>query len=105
LVYLYFVDKPKVGKVRPVLVLECGKNHLIVAKITTHDLRNNISDYALDDWEAAGLTAPSTVRCAPVFEIGHGELLRNHPVGSLAQTDRENVAEIIDSLGLFDEQG
>jgi len=60
-----FADE-KDAKHRPALVLSGatyhdGRQKAIVAAITSHIGRHLPGDYLIDDWQAAGLIAPSTV--------------------------------------------
>jgi len=101
LVYLRFTDRPKVGKVRPVLVVGAKESIVLVAKITSKPPIKDSGDIAITQWEQAGLNVPSTVRCSQVFEISSGELLRDAPIGALQPYDAEQVVQAMAQLGLL----
>jgi len=101
LVYLYFTDRPKVGKVRPVLVIGTKDGIVAVAKITSKTPVPNTGDIPIIQWREAGLNVPSTVRCSQVFEIGLDELLRDNPVGVLQPLDIAQVTKALTALSFF----
>jgi hypothetical protein len=102
LVYLYFIDHPRTGKVRPVLVVDVDDRRIAVAKITSQAPRDGfVGEYSIKDWEAAGLNAPSAVRCSQIFEIDDGELLREAPIGHLSLADIEGVTEALVAAGYY----
>jgi mRNA interferase MazF len=91
---LVTVDFPGVTGVkrRPALVLSSATYHtarpdIIVGLITTRTSGLGVTDYVLQDWEAAGLRVSSVFRCfivtlprtANVMLIGH--LLRRALIG------------------------
>lgn len=82
LAYLHFIDKPEVGKVRPVLVLSVDEGLTVVAlKIASNtDLANNCA-VAIENWEQCGLRKPSVVRVDQSFYIPESDLLNEAPLG------------------------
>lgn len=51
------------SKVRPALVIDPQHNYVIVGKMTSHAPRDNFPyEYAVQDWQGAGLTRPTTLR-------------------------------------------
>lgn len=102
LVYLHFTDHPTVGKVRPVLIVNCQDNRIAAAKITSQPPRDGfVGEYALNRWSEAGLNVPSTVRCSQVFELDASELIRERPIGRLQQVDVLGVTEALRSAGFY----
>ena len=102
LVYLHFVDHPKTGKVRPVLIVGQNSDTLAVAKITSRMPEPGTSDVAITQWQQAGLNVPSTVKCSQVFEIDIEELLRDAPIGTLQPFDVMQVIKEMTSLGYLE---
>jgi hypothetical protein len=102
LVYLYFLDHPNTGKVRPVLIVDASDKRIAVAKITSQPPRvDSVGEYAISQWQEAGLNVPSTVRCSQVFEIENTELLRSAPIGRLASGDIEWVTSALVAAGFY----
>ena len=71
LTYLHFSDKPELGKVRPVLVVDAQQDSTIAValKVTTKAPHDGRACMALDDWAACGLRKPSYVRLDQIFEV------------------------------------
>ena len=84
-------------RARPAVVVSTApfnqNGDLILAAVTSHAPRF-AKDYALMDWQAAGLRIPSTVRML-VATVAEARIL--HHVGQL--TDRD-WAEVVDRLRL-----
>jgi len=101
LVYLRFIDRPKTGKVRPVLAVGAKEDTLAVAKITSKLPVSDTGDISIAQWQQAGLNVPSTIRCPQIFEINPGELLRDAPIGTLQPVDIVQVTQEMIDLGYF----
>lgn len=102
LAYLHFSDRPELGKVRPVIVLEADGAALVAvaAKVTSQDLscRPGVKALAIDCWRECGLRKPSYVRLDQRFEVPYSDLLRGAPIGSLPQQTLEAVRSAIEGL-------
>jgi mRNA interferase MazF len=88
-----YTDRP-VRQQRPALVIAAGRlqsEHglLWVLMITSAENRRWRDDVAVSDLAAAGLPAPSVVRCAKVATIEAGDAQR---IGRLPAPDRAKVA-------------
>ena len=85
LAYLEFSDKPGVGKVRPVLILENEKEQLVVAvaKVTSVPSGNDNSRIELKNWKSYGLLKLSFVRIDQRFRISIDKILRDDPLGKI----------------------
>lgn len=99
LTYLHFSDKPELGKVRPVLVVDAQQDSTIAValKVTSkapHDERVCI---ALDDWATCGLRKPSYVRLDQIFEVATNSLLRDEPLGSLSPDPMATILQRLES--------
>ena len=94
LAYLEFSDKPSVGKVRPVLVLENNKEQpiVVVAKVTSVASGVDNSRIELRNWKNYGLLKPSFVRIDQCFGVSITKILRDKPLGKLEDTMFENIA-------------
>ncbi|MCL2605874.1 MAG: type II toxin-antitoxin system PemK/MazF family toxin [Coriobacteriia bacterium] len=101
LVYLHFIDRPKTGKVRPVLIVGIEEDAIAVAKITSKPPVPDTGDISITQWQEAGLNVPSTVCCSQVFEISPEELLRDAPIGTLQELDIAQVTQEMTELGYF----
>jgi hypothetical protein len=103
LVYLYFTDRPTVGKVRPILIVDVEGERIAAAKITSQPPREGLAgEFAISRWSEAGLNLPSTVRCSQIFELGAKELLRDRPIGCLHPEDLPGVIEALRDAGFYD---
>lgn len=88
-----YTDRP-VRQHRPALIVAAGPleaNHglLWVLMITSAENRRWDNDVVISDQEAAGLPAPSMVRCAKIATI---ESRDAEPIGALPTGDRKKVA-------------
>lgn len=80
-------------KARPVLVVyEHSDADMLVAPITTHAVRGE-SDTFLQDWQAAGLRLPSTVRMDKLGTVSRAIVLKE--MGRLTPGDRESTLHIL----------
>ena len=76
------------AKARPVLVIRDLGMDCLVCRITSVAHYESL-DYALADWQSAGLDRPSTIRVARLVTI-EKSLLRAR-IGRLSEADRESV--------------
>jgi mRNA interferase MazF len=92
LVYFPFVQSDA-GKQRPALVLlDAGDADILVARVTTQDYHSRY-DVRIEDWQDAGLKAPSVVRMHKLATL-EKKLVRRR-LGSLALPDRRRIATIL----------
>lgn len=95
LVPLTFSDVSN-SKRRPVLVLlDVDSADLLVVPVTSHKPRND-SDVILQEWTAAGLRLPSTVRMAKLATVARVTVIRQ--LGRLSERD---AAEARKALSQF----
>jgi len=84
-------------KRRPGVVLASDASDVLLARITTHEPRDQ-SDVQLEGWADVGLPRPFTVRLLKLIAID--SRLVHHSVGRLAQHDRLALAKAIERLGM-----
>ena len=101
LAHVEFADKPGVGKVRPVVVINVRDDICIViaAKVTSKDLRADGSGNCIPiiDWDSCGLRKPSYIRLDQKLELAFEKLLRNEPIGRLPEPYMEIIARMLDN--------
>ena len=78
------------SKLRPVLVLWVDASDVVVAAVTSAVPRST-TDVALQDWSAAGLRVPSTVRLSRL-DCLEGRLLRRR-LGPVSQADAQRLKQ------------
>ena len=83
-------------KRRPGVVLAIDSTDLLLARITTHEPRDQF-DVSLDGWAAIGLPKPSTIRLVKLVSID--ARLVHHSIGVLSPTDRTTLAQSVERLG------
>lgn len=102
LVKYYYEDNPNKYKLRPVVMIGEVDNDAILAKITTHNPRQNFTrEIIIDDYHVAGLNKPSTIRLNKTAFVPKSELIKQTRIGSLSERDinklrrylRENLYE------------
>ena len=91
-----YEEKPGVFKDRPTVVAarddECAV--LVLAKVTGHGPRWGFpGEVRLMDWEEAGLSKPSTVRCSKTVEVSIDFLIGKEVLGALSERDSAAVLE------------
>lgn len=79
-----FEDSPEVKK-RPVVVTSTGDVYVLALKVTSHPPRNQWGEYALMEWQAAGLRKPSTVRISKLLHLLPTDLV--YKIGKLDIVD------------------
>lgn len=81
------------SKPRPVIVLPNN----IGIKLTSHSPRNNcVGEYALQEWEKAGLKLPTTARLSKRCLINTKNILSK--IGHLTDIDKENIILILKNM-------
>lgn len=63
-----FEDDPELEKRRPVIIAKDGMVYVLVLRVTSHSARDN-TDYALVEWQYAGLDRPSVVRIRKIAQL------------------------------------
>jgi mRNA-degrading endonuclease toxin of MazEF toxin-antitoxin module len=99
LAYIHFEDKPKVGKVRPVLLVAVREQACAVVKLTTVSVRPDTFDIPLSRWKESGLVAPTTARCDQIIILNTRDILRSEPLGRLQPTDFAPVTAALIASG------
>ena len=85
LAYVHFADKPKVGKVRPVVILYAeDKLKVSVCRVTSRPLTDP-TDIYIDEWESCGLVKPSCIRADIIFELPNSDILSEKPLGEIQE--------------------
>ena len=83
------------SKRRPVLILWIDGADVVVASVTSAAPRSQ-TDVLLQDWTAAGLRVPSTVRLARLDCLEQSLLL--HQLGKLSNTDATQLKRVWDQF-------
>lgn len=79
-----FEDSLEVKK-RPVVVTSSGEIYVLALKVTSHAPRNEWGEYSLQQWQAAGLKKPSTVRIGKRLRLEYRDMV--HKIGRLHPLD------------------
>lgn len=87
-----FEDSPQI-KNRPVVVTSSGDIYVMALKVTSHIPRNVWGEYALQYWQTAGLSKPSTVRVGKRLRLQQSDMI--HRIGKLHPMDILNIQRII----------
>lgn len=93
-----FEDKPDKSKTRPALVVKGreGKNYALMLRVTGNNGRAAEYDVFLDDWSAAGLDYPCTVRCDKLAAIDASDVDWTRPMyGRLTAHDARRVFAVL----------
>ena len=92
-----FEDRPGVCKIRPVVVASVQNGSaLLLVKVTGHGPRKEFpGEVRLADWEEAGLSKPSTVRCSTSVVVDLGDL---ESFGHLGHLSEGYSARVVDGL-------
>ena len=102
LAYVEFSDRPGVGKVRPVVVVDVLRDVAVVvaAKVTSRDLRASGQGWSIPiiDWDLCGLRKPSYIRLDQKLEVAFERLLRDEPIGRLPKPYMDIVARALADL-------
>ena len=96
LAYLHFLDKPNIGKVRPILVLIVDERCIaLVLKITSNVELDESIAFPIENWEKCGLRKPSVVRLDQLFEITHEDLLGEERLGSISADQLDQIKKYL----------
>lgn len=87
-----FEDSPQI-KNRPVVVTSTEQIYVIALKVTSHAPRMEWGEYALQQWQAAGLSKPSTVRISKRLKLMGRDMV--HKIGDLHPLDILNIQRIL----------
>ena len=82
-------------KVRPVLITHNGEAFVVGYKVTGHTPRNMWGEYSIKNWQAAGLSKPSTVRFSKMLQIPQADVIRK--IGTLQGLDKVAVIRMLKS--------
>ena len=82
-------------KARPIVVTSSGNIYVWALKVTSHAPRKEWGEYQLQQWQAAGLTKPSTVRIGKRIQLEQRDMI--HRIGSLDSVDIIAIQNIITS--------
>ena|SRR3990170_4633054 len=92
----YPFSDPRHAKLRPALVmLDCGDEDVLVAKITSHGARSPF-DVFLRNWKYAGLLFPSVVRLHKMATLEKKLVIRR--IGYLGASDLRSIASVFRKL-------
>jgi mRNA-degrading endonuclease toxin of MazEF toxin-antitoxin module len=81
------------GKIRPALaVLDTGDVDFVAAPVTSQE-RHSEFDFAIADWQAAGLNVPSWARLHKLAVITKADILRT--LGSATPGDQSRLAAVL----------
>ena len=96
--YLHFSDRPDLGKIRPVLIVDVQMdNALAVAlKVTSKNPADGRKSTPIPEWKSCGLRKPSYVRTDQIFEIPTASLLGKEPLGALSQARLATILQLLD---------
>ena len=90
-----FEDQPDRSKKRPVVVTSAGEVVVLALKVTSHSPRPVWGEYALTEWQFAGLSKPSTVRVGKPLRLDMEDMI--HRIGSLHPLDILAIQSIFPS--------
>ena len=77
------------SKIRPAAVILDNTDDDFVAAPVTSQYRSTPYDVAIDDWRAAGLNVPSSIRVHKVAVLSKRNIIRT--IGTLANADIESL--------------
>lgn len=102
LAYLRFSDRPDIGKVRPVLVLQSEGDaravRAICLKVTSRTADDGRCDVAVKKWEKCGLRKPSFVRIDQIFELDCESFLNDRKLGDMDEDEFESILRALGRL-------
>lgn len=82
------------SKKRPVLILWCDADDVIVAVVTSAQPRSK-TDVSLQDWKTSGLKVASTVRLSRLDSLEKSLLLKK--IGHISTRDAQNILQVWNS--------
>lgn len=95
LAYVHFADKPKVGKVRPVVILNAEEQLKVsVCRVTSRHVTDPC-DVFIEEWESCGLVKPSCIRADIIFELPNSDILSENPFGEIHEKTLDEVLKKI----------
>lgn len=86
-----YEDSDKTKK-RPVLIINSNVAYILAFKMT-HKERSSELEYQLQDWKAANLNEPTTVRLLKKIEFKPNDNLTY--IGKLAKQDIDNIKKLL----------
>ncbi len=93
--YVYFIDYPQIGKVRPVVIVNAEEILSVsVCRVTSRVLADP-SDIFIKEWQSCGLIKPSYIRPDIVFEIPRTDILSDNPIGEI---DKSTLAQVLETI-------
>lgn len=99
-----FEDDPTLSKRRPVVVavVEERAGRAVVVKVAGHGPRKEFSgEMRLADWQGAGLSKPSTVRCSKSLSVGLEAFEGAQYYGRLSRDDEAVVFASLREMGML----
>lgn len=97
---IYIADVPfdegRSSKIRPALVIEVGRDRVVVLKVTSQYRKKSVQIkrlyYPIQEWREAGLKKQSYVDTHKFYRLNKKWVFSRRPIGKLTAVDR---------LGLF----
>lgn len=104
---IWLVDMPfeeGIGsKIRPGLVIGTSNKYYVVGKMTSHLPRENYPyEYALQDWKAAGLSVPTTLRLSQILELDISTFKKK--IGTIQSADMIEIVRILKAIAKTQEK-
>lgn len=93
-----FDENPSITKERPAMILVIGKSKkdFHALKITSAQRKGYKYDVAISDWQQAGLSKPSYVRCDKIQSFVEQDIVKNAGIdgyiGTMSLTDQKNIS-------------
>ena len=85
------------AKPRPALVLDPEGGLILVGKMTSHAPRTEFPmEYALEEWQGAGLSVPTTLRLSQRVRLGQDRFLKK--MGIMQKKDMVTVSMMLKKL-------
>ncbi|MGU9984040.1 type II toxin-antitoxin system PemK/MazF family toxin [Limosilactobacillus fermentum] len=93
---IYIADVPfddgRGSKIRPALVIEFGRDRVVVLKVTSQYQRKSAQIkrlyYPIREWQEAGLKKQSYVDTHKFYRLSKKWVFNHRPIGKLTATDR-----------------
>ena len=85
------------SKIRPALVIDAQHLYILVGKMTSHAPRRNFPyEYALVDWQGAGLHCATTLRLSKRLKLETSKFLKR--IGTLQPVDQVKVRQMLHQI-------